>query len=451
MGTEAEELDRDALIEKNLPLVGYQVAELLRRVPSFVQREDLASAGALALVQAANSYDPTHGVPFHRFAVYRIRGAMLDELRSMDWATRGARQRTKQLEEMTATLTAAAGRAPTKEELASALGVEVEQVESAQADASRRIVSIDSTVGEDDTRTIEIVDEGMTPEDSLLTDERMVYLKAAVQSLPQRLRFVVEQIFFAEKPISEIADALGVTQSRVSQLRTEALSMMREGMEHHLESEPNNAVGKGHKEKAGIVQKRREKYFQKIADNAESIREPGGSRPSGGRTTSSSPSLESGSPNGTSINQSAEGKTSSSKSSTSSLWVSDEPSGQTEEKEPPSTASENPPRGSVPKSQGRRFGKFQVPTSSTTTSFLADRSKVSAQAKAQLRAEAEARAAEEEERKSKDKEGRGSQIAEQLPNAKEEPGLTPPTASYLGGLSMKRHETMVSSGRKPRK
>lgn len=93
------EVNRNELIEKNLPLVGYQVAELLRRVPSFVQREDLASAGSLALVQAANSYDPKTGVPFHRYAVYRIRGAMLDELRSMDWATRGARQRTKQLEE----------------------------------------------------------------------------------------------------------------------------------------------------------------------------------------------------------------------------------------------------------------------------------------------------------------------------------------------------------------
>ena len=193
---------------------------------------------------------------------------MLDELRSMDWATRGARQRTKQLEEMTSTLTAAAGRAPTKEELASALGVDVESVESAQQDAARRVVSMDAPAGNEDDRTLELPDESPSPEDTLLDDERLVYLRAAVRALPQRLRFVVEQVFFEERPIQDVADELGVTQSRVSQLRSEALTLMREGMNRHLDPE---AAAEENEEVTGIVKKRRESYFQKIEDHADEM------------------------------------------------------------------------------------------------------------------------------------------------------------------------------------
>jgi len=87
----------DGLVAANLPLVGYHVCELLGRVPAYVSRNDLASAGSLALVQAAQAYDPSTGVPFARYAALRIRGALLDELRSMDWVSRGARQRARRV------------------------------------------------------------------------------------------------------------------------------------------------------------------------------------------------------------------------------------------------------------------------------------------------------------------------------------------------------------------
>lgn len=402
MGTESVEPDRDALIEKNLPLVGYQVAELLRRVPSFVQREDLASAGSLALVQAANSYNPETGVPFHRFAIYRIRGAMLDELRAMDWATRGARNRAKRLEETTAALTAAQGRAPTREELAEALGIEVEQVESAQLDASRRVVSIDVTYNEDDNRTMEIIDEGLTPEDSVLSDERLVYLKAAVKALPQRLRYVVEQVFFEERTVNEVAESLGVTQSRVSQLRTEALAMIRDGMEHHLAAEDlPEAPHEEPKRKTGVVEKRRQSYLQKIADNAETIMEtekladsPVETR---ARETKASKTLRT----------SVAGK---------------------------SKVGERPKN--LETIQGE-LSSLRLTTS--TTGFLAGRSKSSAQARAQLRAEAEARAAEAEKRKSKDKVREKKHGKTSGTEAEAIPKSHPPTASYLGELSMRRY------------
>lgn len=461
MESESKDLDRDALIEQNLPLVGYQVAELLRRVPSFVQREDLASAGSLALVQAANNYNPATGVPFHRFAIFRIRGAMLDELRAMDWATRGARSRTKQLEEMTATLTAAAGRAPTREELATALGVEVEQVEAAQVDASRRVISIDVTYSEDDTRSLEIVDEGLTPEDTLLSDERLVYLKAAVKALPQRLRYVVEQVFFEDRAISDVAVSLGVTQSRVSQLRTEALAMIRDGMEHHLESDeageaPHEAEAKGGaKKKVGIVEKRRQSYLQKIAANAETLREAprgeGGGAAGGGVAGVAgrgSAAVTLPPQRGVHTAEKAaavhevpsrvaphDGDTTRGKSAGAS-------GGTTSGARTTGSAKPGAVAGKTPASGGREAGKPEaIRVTSSASSFLAGRSKGSAQARAQLRAEAEARAAEEEKRKSKDK-ARGRRGRK--PAAKEtpaEPQPKPLTTPYLGGLRFQQHRS----------
>lgn len=425
------EVNRNELIEKNLPLVGYQVAELLRRVPSFVQREDLASAGSLALVQAANSYDPKTGVPFHRYAVYRIRGAMLDELRSMDWATRGARQRTKQLEEMTSTLTAAAGRAPTKEELASALGVDVESVESAQQDAARRVVSMDAPAGKEDDRTLEVPDESPSPEDTLLDDERLVYLRAAVRALPQRLRFVVEQVFFEERPIQDVADELGVTQSRVSQLRSEALTLMREGMNRHLDPE---AAAEENEEVTGIVKKRRESYFQKIEDHADEMLRADPDMDLEIEDTLIAPPV-SASARGRPRDTSGTPRPRSSSLRDSLSQVSSGTSaGSSRRKEPEESAAEVAPGTSI-------------------KSFLAGHARGTAQAKARLEAEQEAqRAAEAAEKpKSKDKARLGGgESAAELP-AEEEKPPTPPTTSYLGGLSIRQQNMRAEARRNRRK
>lgn len=425
------EVNRNELIEKNLPLVGYQVAELLRRVPSFVQREDLASAGSLALVQAANSYDPKTGVPFHRYAVYRIRGAMLDELRSMDWATRGARQRTKQLEEMTSTLTAAAGRAPTKEELASALGVDVESVESAQQDAARRVVSIDAPAGKEDDRTLEVPDESPSPEDTLLDDERLVYLRAAVRALPQRLRYVVEQVFFEERPIQDVADELGVTQSRVSQLRSEALTLMREGMNRHLDPE---AAAEENEEVTGIVKKRRESYFQKIEDHADEMLRADPDMDLEIEDTLIAPPV-SASARGRPRDTSGTPRPRSSSLRDSLSQVSSGTSaGSSRRKEPEESAAE-------------------VAPGTSTKSFLAGHARGTAQAKARLEAEQEAqRAAEAAEKpKSKDKARLGGGESEAEPLAEEEKPPTPPTTSYLGGLSIRQQNMRAEARRNRRK
>jgi RNA polymerase sigma factor (sigma-70 family) len=198
----------DALVTANLPLVGYHVSELLGRVPSYVSRDDLTSAGSLALVLAAQAYDPDTGVPFARYAALRIRGALLDELRSMDWASRGARQRARRVSTVSDELTSKLGRTPTREELASALGTGVAEVDAARGDAERRVLSIEAY---DSAIADTVTEPGIGPEENVLVNEKMQHLHAAVKALPERLRYVVEQLFFHDRPVVELAEELGVT------------------------------------------------------------------------------------------------------------------------------------------------------------------------------------------------------------------------------------------------
>ena len=251
----------DALVTANLPLVGYHVSELLGRVPSYVSRDDLASAGSLALVLAAQAYDADTGVPFARYAALRIRGALLDELRSMDWVSRGARQRARRVSTAADELTSKLGRTPTREELASSLGTGVAEVDAARGDAERRILSIEAF----DSAIADTVSEpGMGPEESLLVNEKMQHLHAAVKALPERLRYVVEQLFFHDRPVVELAEELGVTQSRISQLRTEALALMKDGINASLEPTLVPAAERPD----GVAERRRKAYFDLVAQQA---------------------------------------------------------------------------------------------------------------------------------------------------------------------------------------
>ena len=111
--TSAQATTEDTLVRAALPLVGHVVAEMLTRLPTHVTRDDLISAAMLGLAQAARSYDPTHGVPFDRHAANRIRGAILDELRSIDWASRSVRANARRLATADEQLTNTLGRTPT--------------------------------------------------------------------------------------------------------------------------------------------------------------------------------------------------------------------------------------------------------------------------------------------------------------------------------------------------
>ncbi|SDS96257.1 sigma-70 family RNA polymerase sigma factor [Actinoplanes derwentensis] len=252
---------QEELIRDNMALVGHMVRETLFKVPPHVHRDDLASAGYAALVTAAQAFDPERGIPFGRFAAVRVRGALLDELRSMDWASRSVRARARRADVAREELTRRLGRTPTAEELAELLGVAVGELASVDDDVQRAaVLSLQGfTAG---TAEDMVTDTSLTPEEMLLHRERLGYLHDAVTVLPERLRYVVEASFLGERPLSEVAEALGVTESRVSQLRTEALALLRDGLNTHMEQRQAPVA------KDGCVARRRAVYAAKIAERS---------------------------------------------------------------------------------------------------------------------------------------------------------------------------------------
>lgn len=254
----------EELVRANLPLVGHLVRELIGRLPAHVSRDDLTSAGLAALAQAALGYDAGRGVPFARFAAVRIRGALLDELRGLDWASRSVRSRARRLDAAQEELTAALGRTPTAEELAGFLGVAVDEVGAVEEDVARAVVL--SLQGFADSAVEEVLPERTAgPEEVLLHRERVGYLHDAVAELPERLRRVVERYFFEEQPMAVIAAELGVTESRVSQMRAEALVLLKDAMNASLDPE---LVGPAARPE-GCATRRREAYYAAVAAHSD--------------------------------------------------------------------------------------------------------------------------------------------------------------------------------------
>ena len=250
--------EQERLIRENMALVGHMVREMLFKVPPHVHRDDLASAGYTALVTAAQAYDASRGIPFGRFAAMRVRGALLDELRSMDWATRSVRARARRADTARQELTTKLGRTPTPTELAELLGVAVSELQNVDDDVQRAAVL--SLQGFAAGAAEDMVPEtDLNPEEMLLHRERIGYLHDAVAVLPERLRFVVEASFLQERPLAEVAAELGVTESRVSQLRTEALALLKDGLATHMEQQETGSA------KDGCVARRRAVYAAQIA------------------------------------------------------------------------------------------------------------------------------------------------------------------------------------------
>ena len=257
--TKSVSREQELLIRDNMPLVGHMVREMLFKVPAHVHRDDLASAGYAALVTAAQAFDPERGIPFGRFAAMRVRGALLDELRGMDWASRSVRARARRTDVARQELTARLGRTPTATELAELLGVGVGELATVEDDVQRAAVL--SLQGFSAGTAEDMVSEpSLNPEEMLLHRERIGYLHDAVAVLPERLRFVVEASFLQERPLAEVAEELGVTESRVSQLRTEALALLKDGLSTHME-ERDAGSAKGD----GCVARRRAAYAAQIA------------------------------------------------------------------------------------------------------------------------------------------------------------------------------------------
>ncbi|MGA8211069.1 MAG: sigma-70 family RNA polymerase sigma factor [Nocardioidaceae bacterium] len=259
-GSATTPLDTEELVRQHLPLVGHVVRETLSRVPGHVSHDDLTSAGMLALVQAAEAFDPSRGAGFATYASTRIRGALVDELRGLDWASRSVRRRARQVEDARGRISAALGRSAEDREVAAALGIGVRELAAHEDDLARAtVLSLQGLTARAVEETLPA--KSPTPADVIEQRERVAYLHDAVAQLPERLRAVVEGYFFAGRPMVEIAAELGVSESRVSQLRAEAVVLLRGALDFALE--PDQAKQKTGAE--GSATRRKESYYASVA------------------------------------------------------------------------------------------------------------------------------------------------------------------------------------------
>lgn len=262
---QASRRHEDDLVREHLPLVHYAVAEIAARLPRHVSRDDLVSAGMTGLAQAARSFDPDRGIRFDRYASTRIKGALLDELRTADWASRSVRSRSRRVNEATERLTASLGRIPSGQEIADEMGVEVAEVEAVAGDVHRAVVlNVESLVAEGSGEEL-FPDGAPSPDELVLDHERRAYLVDAVALLPERLRQVVVAYFFEEQPMQDIARTLGVSESRISQMRAEALALLKEGIDSQLEPQTADL------EVTGRVARRKAAYFAAIASRRNAL------------------------------------------------------------------------------------------------------------------------------------------------------------------------------------
>jgi RNA polymerase sigma factor for flagellar operon FliA len=257
-GADTRQAAEEVIVRENLPLVGYLVSELLFKVPAHISRAELTSAGLAALAFAARAYDPSRGVPFARFASIRVRGALVDELRTGDWASRSVRARAPRQDGAVTARTATVGPPPTDAEVAQSLGVDPAELDADRRDVARALVlSLDGFADPEAVAGAANSTEP-PPDEQILAAERLGYLHDAVALLPERLRLVVGRYFFEERPMADIAAELGVTESRVSQLRAEALTLLRGSLQMALgDSQPEPTEGR--------AAARKEAYYAAVA------------------------------------------------------------------------------------------------------------------------------------------------------------------------------------------
>ena len=225
---------RDRLILTYAPLVKFVAGRVGASLPAHVDEQDLVSYGLLGLIGAIERYDPDREIKFETFAMARIRGAIIDELRSLDWVPRSVRTRARQIERAIQVLERELMRAPTDAEIAQKLGVSGDELEESLREISRTsVAALDelwSPSGSGDQIALidTIEDEsGPDPEFSLEQTEIREALAEAISGLPEREKLVVTLYYYEELTLREIGEVLGVTESRVSQLHTKAVLRLK--------------------------------------------------------------------------------------------------------------------------------------------------------------------------------------------------------------------------------
>ena len=226
---------RDRLILTYAPLVKYVAGRLGSGLPAHVDENDLVSYGLLGLIGAIERFDPGRDIKFETYAIARIKGSIIDELRALDWVPRSVRSRARDIERAIAELERTLHRAPTDDEIAAKLGISTDELEVSLTDIGRSsIAALDelwtvSTSGGDQVALIDTIEDtqGPEPQAGLAQTELKEAIGEAIARLPEREKIVVTLYYYEELTLREIGEVLGVTESRVSQLHTKAILRLK--------------------------------------------------------------------------------------------------------------------------------------------------------------------------------------------------------------------------------
>ncbi len=225
---------RERLILHYAPLVKYVASRVATGLPSSVEQADLVSYGMFGLIDALEKFEPARGNKFETYAIPRIKGAIIDELRAMDWVPRSVRFKAREIEKAYADLESILKRAPNEREVAERLGVSlpelhevINQISFVSVLALDELLSVGSDRGEQVSLLDTLADRGVDPTLGLEGQETRGLLAAAINSLSEREKIVVTLYYFEGLTLAEIGEVLGVTESRICQIHTKAVGQLR--------------------------------------------------------------------------------------------------------------------------------------------------------------------------------------------------------------------------------
>jgi RNA polymerase sigma factor for flagellar operon FliA len=230
---------REALIVEHMPLVKYLVGRIVPQLPPHLDPQDLISAATVGLINAADRFDPARGVLFKTFAEQHVRGSIIDELRSYDVLSRSMREKYKRLEREVVNLEHRLGRNPTSEEVADALKIDLEEYYGILDDVHVfTFISIDDSWEDNEGNPLCLADvlcesEAKSPQQQVMMIQLAEALGQAIDTLPDKERLAVTLYYSEDLNLKEIGEALGLTESRISQLISQAMVRLRGRLKLH--------------------------------------------------------------------------------------------------------------------------------------------------------------------------------------------------------------------------
>lgn len=226
--------DKDAALRRYFPLVKYVVDKIAAGLPKSIERDDLINTAMIGLFDALEKYDESRGTKFETYAIWRIKGAVLDELRSLDWASRTTRRKARMIEQVCAKLDQKLGRAATEQEMADEFGVTLHEfLRLLEEVRGTVLLSLDQSMQVDDDHDLaglaDVIEDksAVNKLDELEDDESRQRLLDLINALSEQERLVVALYYYEEMTLKEIGMALQISESRVSQIHTKAILRLK--------------------------------------------------------------------------------------------------------------------------------------------------------------------------------------------------------------------------------